>query len=455
MHNAFLNEKTMPSRLSILQVFEEVKSVFQLDASQEEEYKLASYSDSILMLRIAIATGALLYLTFFWLDKALFPDTYHLVWIARGLIIAGFTTELILTFQSYFPKVHQFSIFFLMCMIAGGQFFFLYITFGLPQSHDFYFIGLLLIITCAFGLTQMHLKNCILFTVLIVATYLAFGVFLFGWAENGWFAVDGLRMQYNASFLAGIGILGTIIYITLQYYRRKNFLSQLDIKKEKKITEGLLLNILPEKIATRLKSSNEIIADEHLEVSILFADIVNFTNLFDSNNPKSLVEFLNNLFSKFDVLASTYGLEKIKTIGDAYMAVGGLTIENPHHLSFMAKLALEMNEALIQFNHENNMNVQLRTGIHAGKVVAGVIGQSKFAFDLWGDAVNIASRMESSSLPGKIQVTENLMRKLGDEFVFEERGEINVKGKGQLRTYFLLRESGVMIEQQQPMSQSA
>ena len=438
----------MPRRLNILDVFEEVKSVFQLDAAQEEEYKLASYSDSILMLRIAIATGALLYITFFWLDKALFPEIFHYVWIARAFIILGFATELILTFQTYFPKVHQVSIFILMCMIAGGQFFFLYITYGLPQSHDFYFIGLLLIITCAFGLTQMHLKNCIVFTMLIVATYIAFGIFLFGWTENGWFAIDGLRMHYNASFLAGIGILGTIIYITIQYYRRKNFLSQLDIKKEKKITEGLLLNILPEKIATRLKNSNEIIADEHLEVSILFADIVNFTNLFDSNNPKSLVEFLNNLFSKFDVLASTYGLEIIKTIGDAYMAVGGLTIENPHHLSLMAKLALEMNKALDVFNLENNMNVQLRIGIHAGKVVAGVIGQSKFAFDLWGDAVNIASRMESSSLAGKIQVTESMMRKLEDEFIFEERGEINVKGKGKVRTYFLMREAGAMVKQQ-------
>lgn len=440
----------MSKRLSIIDVYHEVKSVFQLDASQEEEYKLASYSDSILMLRIAITTGALLYITFYWLDKALFPDVFHYVWLIRTFIILGFTAELILTFQTYFPRVHQFSIFILMCMIASGQFMFLYITHGLPQSHDFYFIGLLLVITCAFGLTQMHLRSCVLFTALIVIAYLCFGIFLFDWTAAGWFGVNGLRLQYNASFLAGIGILGTIIYITLQYYRRKNFLSQLDIKKEKKITEGLLLNILPEKIATRLKNSNEIIADEHLEVSILFADIVNFTNLFDSNNPKSLVEFLNNLFSKFDILASTYGLEKIKTIGDAYMAVGGLTIENPHHLSLMAKLALEMNEALIEFNQQNNMNVQLRTGIHAGKVVAGVIGQSKFAFDLWGDAVNLASRMESTSLPGKIQVTENMMKKLGDEFVFEERGEIVVKGKGQIRTYFLVREAGKIIEKDIP-----
>jgi len=209
------------------------------------------------------------------------------------------------------------------------------------------------------------------------------------------------------------------------------------IRAEQKRSEELLLNILPEPIAVRLKRNSDLIADQFNEASILFADIVNFTELSGRLSPDCLVEMLNGIFSSFDELAVRHGLEKIKTIGDAYMAVEGLPEPEKHERGSILKLALDMQKALSLFNSKNQTSLSLRIGIHSGPVVAGVIGLKKFIYDLWGDAVNIASRMESTGIAGEIQVTEATWQCFKDIFIFEERGLIEVKGKGQMRTFLL------------------
>jgi len=213
--------------------------------------------------------------------------------------------------------------------------------------------------------------------------------------------------------------------------------AEASLKVEQEKAEQLLLNILPEAIVAQLKESSDAIADRFDEVTILFADIVGFTELSAKISPTELVIFLNEIFSKFDLLAQKHGLEKIKTIGDAYMVVGGLPTPRPDHAEAVANMALEMNEVIKQFKIDGHRELQLRVGINTGVVIAGVIGLRKFIYDLWGDAVNLASRMESHSIPGEIQVSEDTYRRIKDKYIFEDRGLINVKGKGEMRTYFL------------------
>ena len=201
--------------------------------------------------------------------------------------------------------------------------------------------------------------------------------------------------------------------------------------------DGLLLNILPGPIAERLKRNPEIIADRFDEVTILFADIVDFTRLSAGADPREVVTMLNNIFSDFDTLALKHGLEKIKTIGDAYMLAGGLPFERPDHAVAVVEFAMDMLKALETRRTWNDQPIRVRIGINTGPVVAGVIGKHKFIYDLWGDAVNTASRMESCGLSNTIQVTESTYQRLKDRYQFEERGVVNIKGKGEMTTYLL------------------
>ena len=203
------------------------------------------------------------------------------------------------------------------------------------------------------------------------------------------------------------------------------------------MAEKLLLNILPEPIATKLKQSPEPIADRFPEVTILFADLVNFTELSSHISPLKLVNLLNEIFSTFDRLVEKHGLEKIKTIGDAYMVVGGLPTFRPDHAEAIADMALDMQTAMSEFQRDRSDPFQVRIGINTGPVVAGVIGIKKFIYDLWGDAVNVASRMESHGLPDQIQVSDRTYHYLKEHYILEERGQISIKGKGEMVTYWL------------------
>lgn len=209
------------------------------------------------------------------------------------------------------------------------------------------------------------------------------------------------------------------------------------LRLEQEKSERLLLNILPEAIAHRLKQGHQNIADGFAEVTILFADLVGFTQLSSRKNPKELVDLLNEIFSAFDRLSEKHGLEKIKTIGDAYMVAGGLPAPQSHCAAAIAEMAIDMQQEMQLFRERTGEDLHLRIGINTGPVVAGVIGTKKFIYDLWGDAVNVASRMESQGIPGCIQVTETTYTLLTDRYRFEERGEIAIKGKGTMKAYLL------------------
>jgi class 3 adenylate cyclase len=212
-----------------------------------------------------------------------------------------------------------------------------------------------------------------------------------------------------------------------------------EIEAERDRSEELLLNILPRSIADRLKEHPSIIAETFPEASILFADIVGFTELASRLPAETLVGLLNDIFSEFDALVDRHGMEKIKTIGDAYLAAAGVPLPHEDHAMAAAEMALDMLDAMSRFNSRAKTDFSIRIGLNSGPVVAGVIGKRKFIFDLWGDAVNVASRMESHGTPGRIQTTDACRELLGGRYEFTERGEIQIKGKGGMRTWYLDR----------------
>lgn len=223
----------------------------------------------------------------------------------------------------------------------------------------------------------------------------------------------------------------------LQNEIKERRVAELALRLAQKKSDHLLLNILPAAIVENLKKGERTAAERFDSATVLFADIVDFTSLAARISPLELVNFLNQIFSTFDELTEKHGLEKIKTNGDAYMVAGGLPVARADHVEAIANMALDMQGAIAHFQTDTGEPFQIRIGIHTGPVVAGVIGTKKFSYDLWGDTVNVASRMESQGLPGYIQVTTAIYEELKDRYVFEERGAIAVKGKGETIAYWL------------------
>ena len=240
------------------------------------------------------------------------------------------------------------------------------------------------------------------------------------------------------SFLLGLAnLLGMFGSRALETYARRDFFRTRLLDRERARADRLLVNIMPESVANRLKQGERSPADRYDEVTILFADIVGFTALSADRPPERVVGMLNRLFSTLDRLAARHGVEKIKTIGDAYMVVAGLPTPRADHAAAIARLALEMQVVLATLAEDLGASVELRMGIHSGSVVAGVIGENKLAYDLWGDAVNVAARMEAHGLPGAIQVSAETHRRLGADFTFTPRGRIPIKGMGEMETFLL------------------
>lgn len=274
-------------------------------------------------------------------------------------------------------------------------------------------------------------------TMLISILFIFVGILLNFYSR---YSIPIIPISENLAFLfrtINLLFIGAILLVLGFLYALSVKNAETALEQERQISENLLHNIIPQTIADRLKTSPEKIADGFQATTILFSDIVGFTPFSKKVSPEELVNILNQIFSIFDTLTDKYSLEKIKTIGDAYMVAGGIPSPRDDHAEAIANMALDMNDEIKKFNGQNGHTFQIRTGIHSGEAVAGVIGIKKFIYDLWGDTVNTASRMESHGLPGEIQVSEVTYDLLKDSFVLEERGEIDVKGKGLMKTYLL------------------
>jgi class 3 adenylate cyclase len=247
--------------------------------------------------------------------------------------------------------------------------------------------------------------------------------------------IDLVRSMSQFAF--SLVTVALIIYLVLVYFvRQKNrAYALLAIEREK--SEGLLLNVLPKEIAPILKSGKKNIAERHAHTSILFADIVGFTPMSTAMAPEKMVELLNEIFSQFDLLVEKYDLEKVRTNGDNYMVVSGAPRRRKDHAQALAHLALDIRAYISQRSSPGGEGINFRIGMNSSPIIAGVIGKRKFHYDVWGDTVNVASRMETFGIPGKIQLAKDTYDLIKDDFVCESRGDIDIKGKGIMETWFL------------------
>lgn len=243
---------------------------------------------------------------------------------------------------------------------------------------------------------------------------------------------------FRTGFVLNTVAAWVLVIATVWYALREISRAQRAMEIEYQRSESLLANILPVTIAERLKQpGRDVIADKYQDAAILFADIAGYTKLASDISPTELVRFLDDLYTEFDALVDRHGLEKVKTSGDSYMVVSGVPVERPDHLAALARLALDMADTVSGLTDAQGRAVPLRIGLAAGPVVAGVVGARKFFYDVWGDAVNVASRMESTDVEGRIQVPQDVYERLREHFTFDERGDVDVKGKGVMHTWYL------------------
>jgi adenylate cyclase len=314
----------------------------------------------------------------------------------------------------------------LLMPTAGGQ---MLVGGFLPSGG----VGLWGILAPLGALVFLAVRQAIRWFVAFVVVFLLTGI-----AGEVLFPEANLPVWFTSTMLA-LNVIGaaSVAFTLLASFAHQRNAALTALRAEQEKSEVLLLNVLPRAIAERLKAANETIADHFAAASILFADVVDFTPLAQRLSPAEMVGMLDQLFSQFDGLVERHGLEKIKTIGDCYMAAAGVPNPRPDHARSAALLALEMRDVLATSAVAGQSGVELRIGINSGPVVAGVIGTKRFLYDLWGDAVNTASRMESHGTPGEIQITRATYDLLKDEFICRRRGPILVKGMGLMETWYL------------------
>lgn len=262
-------------------------------------------------------------------------------------------------------------------------------------------------------------------------------------------SLTGLNNSLTTTQFIGITIFAFIMLALLYLFEKKGWVEN-SINAEREKSEVLLNSLLPEKIVERLKQNPSMIADRYEAVTVLFADMVGFTKLSAKLTPTELVDLLNVIFSSFDRIVEEYGLEKIKTIGDAYMAAAGIPVSRDDHAESALYVAMKIDEEVKKFSAMAGIDIQLRIGLHSGPVVAGVIGLKKTVYDLWGDTVNVAARMEHHGVPGRIQISRSTYKLTKDKFNFINRGKIEIKGKGMMNTYILIGKKEIPHNQVQP-----
>ncbi len=306
--------------------------------------------------------------------------------------------------------------------VAGAALFswFAFISWTLSGDLSTYAIFLLAMV-CVFCFPG-HLRK-----VLNIVSAAALVALIFWLDDRGTFYTSGAAINLVALTIVSLLIDGFLMNLNRALYREKRL-----VEYERARADRVLYNALPMSIANELKNNNVVKAEKYQRMTVLFVDIAGFTKFSATRAPDVVVQILNDIFSEFDALVDRYDVEKIKTIGDAYMVVG------KGNVSSVANLAIEMLGNMDAYNQRNGFDLAIRCGIHVGPTVAGVIGLKRFLYDVWGDAVNTASRMESMGEAGRIHVSEDVFKALENQFAFEARGEIDVKGKGFMRTYFLL-----------------
>ena len=407
-----------------------------------EQLFLTDYTRrTLLVARIACVMGTALYAVFGFLDPWVFPQSLTETWFIRfGIIEPVMIGITLFSFTRYFARHMQPALMALAIAASSGVY--AQLVAATPHEPGFtaYCSGLLLITLWAYTIARLRFIYASLTGWLITAGYIITAYLYQGVLNQGIDGAQAAQFMNNVFMLVAANIIGMIAGYKLEYHMRRDFLTQHDLADAQSRTEQLLVNMLPVSIAKRLLEGNGQLVDRCESVSVLFADVVGFTQLAKRYTPEHLVQLLESLFGRFDALVHRHGLEKIKTIGDCYMVAGGLLFPQPKHAHATIELAQDMLKAMSEINHDYNENLQLRIGVSTGPVVAGVIGRLRFTYDLWGDTANTASRMESHGLPGRIQICEWTRELLGETYEYESRAPLFVKGQDWMNVYLIKEE---------------
>ena len=397
------------------------------DPDTERSFLDDYFRKTVKQMRVAIVTGTMIIASFGILDVWVTPAVKASLWFLRYAIMCPFFLAVLLfSFSSSARRFMQVGISLGMFICGLGVIAMIIIA---PAPGNYLYYGGLLVVLMFPPTIRVRFIYSLVLSAAIITAY-----------EIAAFRFTDTTLSlliFNNFFFTAAAAIGLITSYMLELFARKNYIQQIQLEKERDRSERLLLNILPVSIAERLKQRQETIADGFAEVTVLFADIAGFTGMAATRSPREVVDLLNDIFSEFDLLCEKHGVEKIKTIGDAYMAAAGLPDHSPDHATAIVELALDMQDAVARRVVDGDGPISLRIGINTGPVVAGVIGMKKFIYDVWGDTVNTASRMESHGVAGGIQITEETYRKLKHAYRMEERGTLRIKGKGEMHTYLV------------------
>jgi len=375
-----------------------------------------------------VMTAVTASMSFFYALCFMFYDFNQLKWPILLMLFLAIT----ILATAYLNKIHPYlgSVYNLVLWLAYSCT--LAFTFGGASGLHFFFLAGISSALLLMGVHQNPLS--------IMSSTLQIGLFIY-FDRKMLPAADYLHLPsvfYDILYFSSISLSVMFIFCMIYYAFYQAHLAEDALEREYEYSEKLLTNILPASIAAELKRNpGRVIAKNHDDVTILFADIVNFTPRAGTQNAPDLVRFLNDLFTRFDTLSQKHGLEKIKTIGDSFMVAGGLIIPQSDHSIRVAQMALDMMTETQNYAKQIGDTLDLRIGLHAGPVVAGVIGTHKPFYDVWGDTVNTAARLETHGTNGKIQVTAKTKDRLGSSFAFKRRGMVDIKGKGELELWYL------------------
>ena len=406
-------------------------------AEVEEQFRKDYHAHTVSTTRLALVLGLILYSLFGILDVYAIPISKDIVWIIRyGIVAPVILIALVASYSTIFQKYTQALMCFVVAVSGLGIVAMISITREAEFGNRFYFTGLILISMWGYSLSRLRFWYAVMANLVIMLGY-EFGSIVI---KQLLASETGLVIftMHNFFFL-GANVIGMFGSYYLELYARRDFLQKYTIQAQRDQADKLLYNILPERIAEKLKLSGETIAEEFNSASVLFVDIVNFTPISERFGPREVVDMLNEVFSHFDELVDKYGVEKIQVAGDAYMVAAGVPTFRPDHATVLAQLALDMldyvkTEEFLGGKHP----VEIRIGLNSGSLIGGVIGRKKYFYALWGDMVNIASRMQSHGEVGKIQITRDTYELVKDHFECEYVGEIAVKGKGNMETWHLI-----------------
>lgn len=395
----------------------------------ERAYREDHVKRWLVVRRLSLIAGLVALAGFGIIDRWAAPEHRVTLWSLRALGSAAVLSAVLLSYTRLFLRIGEgvtvAAIIVVAATIAAME---LVMTPGDP-GFEVYVFGMVTAMFFALAATRLRFPNAVLTGTLTLAMTAIVGI-----AHHPYHAM--LRFYLVEAMIVAAYLMGVVAAFFIEAGARQNFVHERQLERERARSDALLTNILPKEVAERLKRG-ESIADSYDDITVLFADLVNFTAMSERMHPSELIAFLDQLFTGFDHLADANGLEKIKTIGDSYMAVCGLPAPRDGTAAPAIDMAIEMLAATDRARRTWNLDVRLRIGINTGPVVAGVLGVHKFSYDLWGDTVNVASRMESTGEPGAIQVSEATYRQARGRYPFGPARIVDVKGKGRMITYLL------------------